>query len=356
MSSESQPAVCPAVNSVWHLLTLWAHSRTTDKLLRRYKDENVKIKAQTASLQGELDAIRGTNSSEAGARTREVTGRNTPTIDDTPETLRKQLVDSQRQLYQLNKISQENQTLTAESADLRAEVAKLKDAYTQELDESHARVTELEKELLRLQQAAPDARQLKTDLAAVRSENAELRQRVQHLLDSQTYNGDEPRAGDDDDPDHAELQRCVPSCLPDVRPKGNVDADSPACCRYLATSARSRLRLALRPRRSTPALPMNGSRTGRSFLVLSCEPTVELAACAPSPSLSVYELILSHRGSPPSASRSRLQGSVFSFARTFLIGRPFRLTSHPLRTLYNPPFPKKHGFHRLLLTRQKGGV
>lgn len=193
--------------------------RTTDKLLRRYKDENVKIKAQTSSLQGELDAIRGTNSSEAGSRTREVTGRNTPTIDESPESLRKQLVDSQRQLYQLNKISQDNQALTAESADLRAEVAKLKDAYTQELDESHARVTDLEKELLRLQQAAPDVRRLKTDLAAVRSENAELRQRVQHLLDSQEYDGDEPRAGssacrrgslpvdDDDDLDHAELQR-----------------------------------------------------------------------------------------------------------------------------------------------------
>lgn len=185
--------------------------KTTDKLLRRYKDENVKIKAQTTSLQNELDAIRGTNSSEAGSRTREVTGRNTPTIDESPESLRKQLIDSQRQLYQLNKISQENQALTAESEKLKAEAAQLKEAYTEELDETHARVEQLEKELA-------STKQLESDLEEVRAENSDLRHRIQHLLDIQD-DDDEPQTGtrtggsrhshleDDEDPDHAELQR-----------------------------------------------------------------------------------------------------------------------------------------------------
>lgn len=81
-------------------------------------------------------------------------------------------------------------------------------------------MTELERELSRIQQEAPAAKQLKTDLAELRSENDELRQRIQHLLDSQDVD-DEPRSSafksrrsghqseEDEDPDHAELQRCV---------------------------------------------------------------------------------------------------------------------------------------------------
>ena len=53
----------------------------TEKMLKRMKDELNKQKAANAALQSEMDGITGRSSAEPGARTREASGRATPSLD-----------------------------------------------------------------------------------------------------------------------------------------------------------------------------------------------------------------------------------------------------------------------------------
>jgi len=152
-------------------------------MLRRMKEELSKQKAVNGTLQSELDAIRGTNSSEAGSRTRDANGRNTPSLDD-PE-LRIKLADAQRQLSALSKVASDHQTLTTEHLALQEEHAQLRDAYSQEMEDANDRIDQLQNEVERLHQlsaGAQDIKRLQLDYADLQTENQDLQRKVQLLL------------------------------------------------------------------------------------------------------------------------------------------------------------------------------
>lgn len=188
-------------------------------MLRRMKEDVNKHKTANVNLQNELDAIRGTNGSEAGSRTRDANGRNTPGLDEaTPDSLRIKLADTQRQLTSLSRVSLENQTLLASMESLMAEHEELKEAYSQDLDAANETVGSLEKEVERLKvlsAGVQDLKRLQLDIADLKSENEQLQQKVRILLDAQEDHPPtlhRPRSGlshydTEDDLDEEDLHR-----------------------------------------------------------------------------------------------------------------------------------------------------
>lgn len=162
--------------------------KATEKMIRRTKEELSKQKAVNESLQSELDGMRGHNSSEAGSRTRDANGRNTPSHDD-PD-LRHKLVDAQRQLSALSKVASDHQSLTAEHASLQTDYAQLREAYSQEMEDANDRIEHLQQEVDRLHQlsaGAQDIKRLQLDFADLKTENEDLQRKIRLLLDTQDY-------------------------------------------------------------------------------------------------------------------------------------------------------------------------
>lgn len=163
----------------------------TERMLRRQKEDAKKQKLINTALQAELDAIRGVDSSEAGSRTRDANGRNTPNLDDaSSESLRLKLSDAQRQLGQLAKLSSDHQALTADHTQLKEEHGQLKEAYIQEMEQANDRIDGLQKEIERLVQAnasMQDSKRLQIEYEDLKAENEDLQRKIRLLLDAQDY-------------------------------------------------------------------------------------------------------------------------------------------------------------------------
>lgn len=153
--------------------------KATEKMLRRMKDDLTKQKSANTVLQAELDILRGTNSSEAGSRTRDANGRNTPVLDD--DSLRAKLLDAQRQVVALSKLSSDHQSLTADHATLKEEHGRLKEVYSQDLDEANNRIDQLQAEVDRLGQlsaGAGDVKRLEAEYEDLKTENEDLQRKI----------------------------------------------------------------------------------------------------------------------------------------------------------------------------------
>ncbi|KAK8858500.1 hypothetical protein IAR55_002727 [Kwoniella newhampshirensis] len=127
----------------------------TEKMLKRMKDELNKQKTANASLQSEIDSLRG-RSSEPGARTRDASGRSTPSgifASSASET-----AELQRKLQTL-----QNQH------------TKLQEDFSASQDVLHARNREVDLLRMRLEEAEREMEGLREDLR-------EARQRIETLL------------------------------------------------------------------------------------------------------------------------------------------------------------------------------
>ncbi|QRV83089.1 cell polarity protein [Ceratobasidium sp. AG-Ba] len=166
----------------------------TEKLMRRMKDDYAKSKALNEKLQSELDASRGITSSEAGSRTRGATGRNTPQSDEGHDTLRGQLVESQRSLQRMTSDRNElRRQLEALQQDLEQSREDLVIAQN-EASEREVQIEELEAQIRKLEDALRLARngsdetaveRLTNENAALRREKDLLSHKVHILLDDQ---------------------------------------------------------------------------------------------------------------------------------------------------------------------------
>lgn len=175
-------------------------------MLRRTKDDCSRHKSLNQQLQSELDAIRGTNSSEAGDRTRNANnGRITPSTSassDEAEAYRLKLADAQRQVATLTKATAELSTLKTEHAALVAEQARIKDAATAEIKDANDKIQALSIEVERLHQLSAgvgDVKRLQMDYADLKTENEDLNRKIRLLLDAQDYGGERRRAGDQEE-------------------------------------------------------------------------------------------------------------------------------------------------------------
>ncbi|KZT35634.1 hypothetical protein SISSUDRAFT_990233 [Sistotremastrum suecicum HHB10207 ss-3] len=166
----------------------------TEKMLRRMRDELTKQKGVSATLQAELDGMRGT-SPESGSRSLRninLNGRGTPLSDDSHDTLRSQLVEAQRQ----------NQRYFTDNSELRRRLEAVEQELDQlreglmmsqrESEERGAYIDKLEGEFEHLEQLLSDARrandqtfleQLRQENEKLRQDNDQLSQRVALLLE-----------------------------------------------------------------------------------------------------------------------------------------------------------------------------
>ena len=151
------------------------------------KDELTKQKTLNTTLQSELDSSRGVNGSEAGARTRNANGRNTPLSDD--DGLRNQLMESQRQSTRL---TMENRDLHRRLDTLQADVEDLRDNLASTQRESEARLhhaEDLQAEVdrldhaIRLTRGGGDAVQMSSENSALKAENKMLTDKINLLLE-----------------------------------------------------------------------------------------------------------------------------------------------------------------------------
>ncbi|WWD18388.1 hypothetical protein CI109_102838 [Kwoniella shandongensis] len=127
----------------------------TEKMLKRMKDELNKQKTANASLQSEIDSLRG-RSSEPGARTRDASGRSTPSgIFSAGET-----AELQRKLQTLEKQHTKLQEDFAASQDVL-------NARNREVDLLRMRLEEAEREMEGLREDLREARQRIETLLAV---------------------------------------------------------------------------------------------------------------------------------------------------------------------------------------------
>lgn len=169
-------------------------------MMRRMKEDYAKSKALNEKLQSELDVSRGITSSEAGSRTRGATGRNTPLSDDGHDSLRGQLVESQRSLQRLTADRNElKRQLEALQRDLEQSREDLVIAQN-ESSEREVQIEELEAKIEELQHSLSLARngsdetvveRLTSENAALRREKDLLSHKVHILLDDQGGYGQE---------------------------------------------------------------------------------------------------------------------------------------------------------------------
>ncbi|KAG8722745.1 Negative regulator of mitotic exit [Ceratobasidium sp. 395] len=170
----------------------------TEKMMRRMKEDYAKSKALNEKLQSELDASRGITSSEAGSRTRGATGRNTPQSDEGHDSLRGQLVDTQRSLQRLT--NERNELRRQYDALQRELVQTQEDLVIAQTDasEREAQVEELEGRIRELEDARngsdeTDVERLTNENAALRREKDLLSHKVHLLLDDQGGYADNDR-------------------------------------------------------------------------------------------------------------------------------------------------------------------
>ncbi|KAG8757712.1 hypothetical protein FRC12_010229, partial [Ceratobasidium sp. 428] len=167
-------------------------------MMRRMKEDYAKSKALNEKLQSELDASRGITSSEAGSRTRGATGRNTPQSDEGHDSLRGQLVDTQRSLQRLT--NERNELRRQYDALQRELVQTQEDLVIAQTDasEREAQIEELEGRIRELEDARngsdeTDVERLTNENAALRREKDLLSHKVHLLLDDQGGYADNDR-------------------------------------------------------------------------------------------------------------------------------------------------------------------
>jgi chromosome segregation ATPase len=160
--------------------------------MRRMRDELTKQKSAYASLQSELDSVRGRSSVEPGSRTR-INGRGTPSDDG--HEIRGQLVDAQRQTQRLHN---ENKDLRLRLDSHERDIETLRDnliASQTESDERLGKVEELENEVHRLESSLIISRgghdetaleKLSNENNALKRENEQLSHKIGLLLDVDT--------------------------------------------------------------------------------------------------------------------------------------------------------------------------
>ncbi|KAG1749813.1 uncharacterized protein EDB91DRAFT_1327252 [Suillus paluster] len=160
----------------------------TEKMMRRMKDEVTRTKTAYASLQAELDTVRGRSSTEPR---RGVNGRSTPS-DDSHDHLRTQLIDSQKQSQRL---IGDNKDLRQRIETLEKDLDIMKDNFVisqREFDERQSRVEELELEIERLNatlavyregSGASLLEQLTIENTNLKRENEQLSHKIHLLLE-----------------------------------------------------------------------------------------------------------------------------------------------------------------------------
>ncbi|KAG8959406.1 Negative regulator of mitotic exit, partial [Tulasnella sp. 419] len=164
-------------------------AKTSERVIRRVKDELNKQKSVNQSLQSDLDAARGVNTSEAGSRTRNANGRNTPLSDeDGPR-----VVEAQRQVHRLQL---ENQDLRRRVEALQSELEEVRDnlvaaqraseARLQHAEDLEAEVERLENVMKLNRNGAHDesfTEQLAAENNALKNENKMLSDKINLLLE-----------------------------------------------------------------------------------------------------------------------------------------------------------------------------
>lgn len=157
-------------------------------MMRRMKDEVTRTKTAYASLQAELDTVRGRSSTEPR---RGVNGRSTPS-DDNHEHLRGQLIDAQKQSQRL---INDNKDLRQRMETLEKDLDIMKDNFVisqREFDERQTRVEELELEIERMNatlavyregSGASLLEQLTVENTNLKRENEQLSHKIHLLLE-----------------------------------------------------------------------------------------------------------------------------------------------------------------------------
>ncbi|KAG9127384.1 Negative regulator of mitotic exit [Ceratobasidium sp. 392] len=174
----------------------------TEKMMRRMKEDYAKSKALNEKLQSELDTSRGITSSEAGSRTRGATGRNTPQSDEGHDSLRSQLVDTQRSLQRLtnerNELRRQFEGLQRDLEQSREDLVIAQNEASErevQIEELEVRVRELEDALALARNGSDEAvvERLTNENAALRREKDLLSHKVHLLLDDQGGYADNDR-------------------------------------------------------------------------------------------------------------------------------------------------------------------
>ena len=169
-------------------------------MLRRMKEELSKQKGINASLQTELDGIRGTSPSNDGNRTRaiNINGRGTPLSDDGHDVLRTRLEDVVRQR---DKIFTENNELKRQLEAINQELEHMREDFMATQHELEGRanyIQQLEDELKTLEISLQDVQrsnnhnfveQLRDENQKLKRENEEFSQRIALLLEVDTEFG-----------------------------------------------------------------------------------------------------------------------------------------------------------------------
>ncbi|CEL57233.1 Tip elongation aberrant protein 1 OS=Schizosaccharomyces pombe (strain 972 / ATCC 24843) GN=tea1 PE=1 SV=1 [Rhizoctonia solani AG-1 IB] len=174
----------------------------TEKMMRRMKEDYAKSKALNEKLQADLDTLRGITSSEAGSRTRGATGRNTPLSDEGHDSIRSQLVESQRSLQRLttdrNELKRQLEALQRDLEQSREDLVIAQNEGSErevQIEELEAKIEHLERSLI-LARNGPDetvVERLTNENATLRREKDALSHRVHILLDDQGGYGEDRR-------------------------------------------------------------------------------------------------------------------------------------------------------------------
>lgn len=159
-------------------------------MMHRMREELNKQRKTNATLQTEVDKLRGAKASDP--RVRNINGRGTPSTED--EGTRSHLVDAQRQVQRL---SNENKELRLRLENLEKELELLRDnllASQQEADERFNQVEVLQQDIERLQQSLEIARggpnetlieKLHNENSTLRQENDQLSHKIGLLLEAE---------------------------------------------------------------------------------------------------------------------------------------------------------------------------
>ncbi|KAG8918271.1 Negative regulator of mitotic exit [Tulasnella sp. 418] len=164
-------------------------AKTSERVIRQVKEELNKQKSANQSLQSDLDAARGVNTSEAGSQTRNANGRNIPLSDeDGPRVVQAQC--------QVHHLQLENQDLRRRVEALQSELEEVRDnlvaaqraseAKLQHAEDLEAEVKHLENAMKLSRNGAHDkslTEQLTAENIALKNENKILLDKINVLLE-----------------------------------------------------------------------------------------------------------------------------------------------------------------------------